>query len=322
MKRFATRFVNQLRCWGSYALSSVGLYCVRHMPVFVSVEPANFCQLSCPECPVGLRLNSAKRGVMTLEHFQRIVEQVAPYVHTIQLFWQGEPLLNGNLPQMVQIARNAGLYTIISTNAQSLDRSTAVALARAGLNRIIVSLDGWTQTTYEKYRRGGNVDKAKDAVRLLRQAKTETGARMTIELQCLLLKTNEAEWSTFRREYKRLGADRLTMKTAQLYNYEHGSPLMPSNPRFSRYKWDNRQSRYVPKHSLRNRCYRLWSGCVIDVNGNVLPCCYDKSQAHPFGNILAPNATLRGIWLGKQAESFRRAVITHRAEIPVCQNCE
>ena len=295
---------------------------MHHMPVFVSVEPANFCQLSCPECPVGMRQSDAKRGVMQLGDFRRIVEQVAPYAHTMQLFWQGEPLLNERLPEMVQIARDAGLYTIVSTNAQRLDSPTAMALARAGLSRIIVSLDGWTQQTYEQYRRGGNVEKAKEAVRLLRQAKIQTGARVIIELQCLRLKTNEAEWSTFRREYKRLGADLLTMKTAQLYDYRQGSPLMPSDEKYSRYKWDKRMARYVPKHSLHNRCYRLWSGCVIDVNGNVLPCCYDKSQAHPFGNILALDATLRSIWLGERAESFRRAVLKQRANIPICQNCE
>ena len=295
---------------------------MHHMPVFVSVEPANFCQLSCPECPVGMRRSDAKRGVMPLEDFRRIVEQVAPYVHTMQLFWQGEPLLNERLPEMVQIAREAGIYTIVSTNAQRLDQPTAEALVRAGLNRIIVSLDGWTQQTYEQYRRGGSVEKTKEAVRLLRQAKQATGARMIIELQCLRLKTNEAEWSTFLGEYKRLGADLLTMKTAQLYDYAQGSPLMPTQEKYSRYKWDKRKARYVPKHSLHNRCYRLWSGCVIDVHGNMLPCCYDKSQTHPLGNLLSPGATLRSIWLGKRAEAFRRAVLKQRANIPICQNCE
>lgn len=269
-----------------------------------------------------MRQNMEKRGVMKLEDFRQIAEQLAPYVHTIQLFWQGEPLLNDLLPEMVKIARAAGIYTIVSTNAQRLDQQSAMALAKAGLNRIIVSLDGWTQQTYEQYRRGGSVEQVKQAVGYLREAKQQTGAKMVIELQCLLLKTNEAEWSTFRKEYKRLGADRLTMKTAQLYDYEQGSPLMPTQEKYSRYKWDSRHSRYVPKHALHNRCYRLWSGCVIDVNGNVLPCCYDKQQQHPFGNILAANATLCSVWHSKRAEEFRRAVLKRRAEIPICQNCE
>ena len=27
---------------------------MRHLPTFISVEPANYCQLHCPECPVGM----------------------------------------------------------------------------------------------------------------------------------------------------------------------------------------------------------------------------------------------------------------------------
>ena len=165
MSYLFTRLINQLRCWGSYALSIAGVSYVRHMPTFVSVEPANFCQLSCPECPVGMNgtvsiqnaaniesiLDNTRThiGVMTIGDYRKIVRQIAPYAHTIQLFWQGEPLLNDQLPEMVSIAHEAGLYTIISTNAQRLDLDLARALNHAGLNRIIVSMDGWTQSTYE-----------------------------------------------------------------------------------------------------------------------------------------------------------------------------
>ena len=106
---------------------------------------------------------------MCLEDFRRIVDEVAPFVHTMQLFWQGEPLLNDCLPEMVHLAHEAGIYTIVSTNAQRMDTATATALAHAGLNRIIISMDGWTQQSYEQYRRGGNVDKVKEAVRVLKQ---------------------------------------------------------------------------------------------------------------------------------------------------------
>ena len=221
---------------------------------------------------------------------------------------------------MVKIAREAGLYTIVSTNAQRLNQPMAEALVQAGLNRIIVSMDGWTQQTYEQYRQGGDVEKVKAAVRYLREAKNQTGSGITIELQCLYLKTNEAEWSTFRRGYKALGADRLTMKTAQLYDYEQGSPLMPTNQRYARYRYEAKLGKYILKRPLRNRCFRLWSGCVIDVQGNVLPCCYDKDKQHIFGNIL--HQPLREIWQGEKAEQFRRQVLRERKLIPICTNCD
>ena len=323
MRQGLKRIGNQLRCWGSYALSMTGRQVVRHMPTFVSVEPANFCQLRCPQCPVGMRGNEVTgeraKGVMPMDTFKRILEQIAPYAHTLQLFWQGEPLLCDTLPEMVSLAHEAGLYTIVSTNAQRLDEAMARALTAAGLNRIIISMDGWTQSSYEQYRQGGNVDKVKEAIRTLRNVKDQTRACTVIELQCLYLRSNEHEWDLFRREYKTLGADRLTMKTAQFYDYEQGSPLMPSDSRYARYRRDA-QGRYAVKHPLVNRCYRLWSGCVIDIHGDVMPCCYDKSKQHVLGNIL--RQPLRAIWQGEQAQAFRRAVLTHRAAIEMCTNCE
>lgn len=337
---YCTRAWNNLRCWGSYALSIAGVSYVRHMPTFVSVEPANFCQLSCPECPVGMnRTNKVQNtsdsgvildntrthiGVMTIDDYRNIVRQIAPYAHTVQLFWQGEPLLNDRLPEMIRIAREAGLYTIVSTNAQRLEKPMAEALVNAGLNRIIVSMDGWTQQTYEQYRRGGSVEQCKAAIRYLREAKHRTPNTVhhtpIIELQCLYLKTNEAEWATFRREYKRLGADRLTMKTAQLYDYEHGSPLMPTDERYARYRYAAEQGRYVLKRRLHNRCYRLWSGCVIDVQGNVLPCCYDKQKQYVLGNI--HSQSLRDIWHSAKAQHFRSEILRHRKQINICTNCD
>ena len=326
MEFLRSRLLNQIRCWGSYALSLAGVHRVCHLPVFVSVEPANFCQLSCPECPVGRRHGESgqkgARRLMSVEDFRWIVDKVSPYVHTMQLFWQGEPLLNDRLPEMIRIAREAGIYTIVSTNAQRLDEPTALALAKAGLNRIIVSMDGWTQASYEQYRRGGSVEQTKQAVRWLREAKRQTGARMLIELQCLYLKTNEHEWSLFRREYRRLGADKLTMKTAQIYDYQNGSPLMPTDTRYARYKWNAHTRTYELKRRLRNRCYRLWSGCVIDVQGNVLPCCYDKQQAFVLGNILNPDTSLADIWHNKKAADFRQTILQRRASIAMCTNCE
>ena len=132
---------------------------------------------------------------------------------------------------MIAEAHEAGLYTIVSTNAQAMTRELAEALVSAGLNRIIVSMDGLTQASYGAYRIGGDVEKAKAALRYLREAKKKLkieDLRLQIELQCLRLKTNEQEWAELKRTYKALGADRLSLKTAQLYDYEKGHDLMPS----------------------------------------------------------------------------------------------
>ena len=59
-----SRFINALRCYASYALSLFGSVRIFHGPMFVSVEPANICQLRCPECPVGKGERRKVKGVL------------------------------------------------------------------------------------------------------------------------------------------------------------------------------------------------------------------------------------------------------------------
>ncbi len=318
-----SRVSNAIRCYWNYALSRMGLVRISHAPLFVSVEPAAVCQLRCPECPVGRRDNgiSTSRNtdkLLSLDLFRRVLGEVKEYAHTMQFYFQGEPLLNKDLATMVVEAHEAGLYTIVSTNAQAMTKELAEALVKAGLNRIIVSMDGLTQATYGTYRIGGDIEKAKAALRYLREAKEKfriEDLRLQIELQCLRLKTNEEEWKELKRQYKALGADRLSLKTAQLYDYEHGHDLMPSDPRYSRYEQGS-DGLFHRKKRARG-CLRVWSGVVVTTTGDVLPCCYDKSHAYSYGNV--KDAPIAELFRNEKALAFRRAAMNEQPKI--CQEC-
>ena len=292
---------------------------MRHLPTFVSVEPANFCQLSCPECPVGNNSVSRQKSVLSLEHFRLILEQVKSSVHTMQFYFQGEPLLNKELPEMIKAASDEGMYTIVSTNVLAMTPLLAEKLMQAGLSRIIVSIDGMAEESYGAYRKGGNLHKALDGLMYLRQAKDQTGSRTHIELQSLMLRSNEHEWNAMKRQYKVMGADSLTLKTAQLYDYQNGHPLMPSNTRYSRYQL-GKDGLYHPKHQPKHSCRRLWTGCVITVSGEVLPCCYDKAGQYSFGNIFT--TSLSDIYHSEKANRFRRMILQKRSKPSICYNCE
>lgn len=216
---------------------------------------------------------------------------------------------------MIREAHDAGLYTIISTNAQALTPELSEALIAAGLSRIIVSMDGLTESSYTAYRVGGSLEKTKAALLSLHQAKERLHGRTTIELQVLRLRTNEHEWADFKKQYKSLGADRLVFKTAQLYDYRHGHPLMPSNPRYSRYI--QRADGLYHRRPLSKTCLRAWSGAVICANGEVLPCCYDKAHAHTYGNI--KEMSLAELFRNEKAVAFRKAALQQSPQI--CQEC-
>ena len=330
-----SRFTNALRCYWNYALSRFGLVRISHMPLFVSVEPAAICQLRCPECPVGQAKTATltdrftdrpeeksddrvqtELPLMPREVWERTLAEIRETAMTIQFYFQGEPLLNKDLPQMIAEAHAAGLYTIVSTNAQALTEEMAQALVAAGLDRIIVSMDGLTDESYGAYRIGGSLEQCKAALRWLRKSKIKNQkSKILIELQCLRLKSNEHEWGEMRRVYKTLGADRLVFKTAQLYDYADGHPLMPSDPRYSRYI-QGKDGKYH-RRQLRKGCFRVWSGCVITTNGDVLPCCYDKAHAHAYGNN--KESAIGELFRNAISLAFRKAAIHEQPDI--CKEC-
>lgn len=308
-----------VRCVWSYALSRAGILRIKHRPTFVAIEPADWCMLHCPECPVGMAPHSERaHHLFSIGQLDRFLQQNATTLNSIIFHFQGEPLLNKSLPEMVHLAKEYNLYTMLSTNGQLLNREMAHHLVSAGLDRIVVSIDGLQPSSYNSYRVGGNVEKALAALRYLQEEKQEQKAHIVIEVQCLRLRSNKADREMLKHRYKEMGADVLTLKTAQFYNYENGHPLMPLESKDSRYKKD-KTGHYTLRKKIGNHCYRLWSGCVIDAEGNVLPCCFDKGKQYIFGNIT--QEPLQTIWQSEAANLYRRQVLHNRKEIGICCNC-
>lgn len=317
----AQKVWNQCCCWLSYLISLFGCLKIFHKPIFIAIEPADWCMLGCPECPVGMGKGKDKEHLhhqFSLRQLQILLDDIGDYLHTIIFHFQGEPLLNKQLPELIQLAKQRNIYTMLSTNAQLLNNEWAERLVRSGLDKIIVSMDGISQTSYEKYRVGGNVQKVKEALKFLSKYKTTFHSPLEIELQMLRLRSNETEWKEVKKGYKKWGATVLSMKTAQFYDYENGNPLMPTKEKYARYKKDI-MGKWHLKKSIRNRCLRSWSGCVVDAEGNVLPCCFDKKRRYCFGNI--NEQSLSEIWKSEQMDEFRKTILSNRSKFSMCTNC-
>jgi len=289
------------------------------MPFFLSVEVANYCNLQCPECPVGTKKNTKLIAkVIDYELYIKLINEMKPTLQHLILYFQGEPLLNKQLPDFIQYAHKARIFTSTSTNAQFLTKDNAKLLVLSGLDKIIISVDGSTQETYQKYRIGGRLDKAIDGIKHLVFWKNELKSiTPMVEIQFLVLKTNEHQMDEMRLLAKRLKANRMSFKTAQLYDFENGNALMTSKTRYSRYK-KNQIGKYVLKGKQPNRCLRLWSGGVVNAHGEVLPCCFDKESNYSFGNVSASYSACRN---NEKASEFRKSILQNRKQFEICRNC-
>jgi len=287
-------------------------------PFFLSVEPADFCQLECPECPVGI---SKRKQGKTFDYklFTKTIDELKSTLFHLIFYFQGEPLLNKKLPEMIRYAHRSGIFTSTSTNGQLLNSQTAKAMVESGLDKIIISIDGTNQKTYQKYRKGGKLELALNGIEHLNFWKKELKSRTPyVEIQMVVLKTNENEIDEMRALAKRLHADRLAFKSAQLYNFEKGHELLTSIQKYARYK-RLPNGNYAPKNKLHNRCFRLWSGAVITAKGDVLPCCFDKDASHTFGKI--SDSTFDAAFQNSNADNFRNSILTNRKQHEMCRNC-
>lgn len=287
-------------------------------PAYISVEPADFCQLRCPECPVGQKAKSKGENIKH-QVYLKMIDELKPYLLHVIFYFQGEPLLNKNLNEMINYAHKAKIFTSTSTNAQLLNSDTSKKLVLSGLDKLIISIDGSTQEVYEKYRKGGKLDKAIQGVKFVEEwKKSLKSVTPLVEIQFVVTKANEHQINEMKLLARSLNANRLVFKSAQLYNFENGNDLMTSFAKYSRYRM-MKDGKYVIKNKLPNKCMRMWSGAVITTSAELLPCCFDKDASHSFGNI-AENSFAE-VWHNEKATDFRTSILTNRKQHEICRNC-
>jgi len=162
---------------GSYILSKwTGKNLHSGMPAAISFEPTTSCNLRCPECPSGLRSFTRPTGMLDPKFFKKVIDEIHKELIYLVFYFQGEPYLNTSFLELVKYATGKGIYTATSTNAHYLNDDNARKTVESGLDRLIISIDGTTQETYESYRIGGQLNKviegAKEVVKWKKELKS------------------------------------------------------------------------------------------------------------------------------------------------------
>lgn len=314
------RAINALKVLSSYYLARFLRKPIHWgMPITVSIEPTTACNLRCPECPSGLRAFTRPTGNLRADFFRKMVDDLAPDLLYLIFYFQGEPYINPQFLEMVKYAHQQRIYTITSTNGHFLDDEQARRTVESGLDRLIISLDGSTQEVYEQYRVGGQLSKVLEGAANVVRWKKQLGSKTPhIIFQCLVVRPNEKQIPEIYALARAIGVDEVKLKTAQIYNYQHGSPLIPTLEQFSRYR-RLANGEYALKYPLLHHCWKLWHACVITWNGTVVPCCFDKDASHPMGSL--QDMAFHEIWTGKSSQKFRANILQGRDKIDICSNC-
>jgi radical SAM protein with 4Fe4S-binding SPASM domain len=314
------RIANASGVLSSYHLSRIQKNAsIKGLPISIAIEPTTSCNLRCPECPSGLRSFSRATGMLQQSLFESTIDQLADRLTYLTFYFQGEPYLHTSFLDMVEYASRKGIYTATSTNGHFLKDDVSRATVESGLDRLIISIDGTTQETYESYRVGGSLEKVIEGTRNILQWKKELKSSTPhVVFQFLVVKPNEHQINDVYKLARAMGVDQVVLKTAQIYDYTHGSDLIPDDSRYSRYK-KNSDGSYAIKNSMLNQCWKMWNSCVVTWDGKIVPCCFDKDATHVLGDL--KKTSFEEIWYGDQYNHFRNSLLRSRNEIEICRNC-
>lgn len=289
------------------------------MPYSISVEPTTSCNLKCPQCPSGLRKFTRATGNIDIQTLKVLLDQSAKTLMYITFYFQGEPFIHKDFLEMVRMAKKKRIFVATSSNAHFIDKEKAKEIVQSGLDKLIISMDGTDQSTYEKYRRGGNLETVISSIKHLVEAKKIANSQFPVlELQFLVLRHNEHQMEKVKELGKEWGVDYVQFKSAQVYEYEEGEDFIPENLQHTRYE-KMPDGKYRIKSSLPNRCPRMWRSSVMTWDGNIVPCCFDKDATQQMGNIL--EIPLNKIWKSQDYKKFRHQILNDRKQIEICRNC-
>ncbi|MEH0154642.1 SPASM domain-containing protein [Limibacter armeniacum] len=319
-KLTARKLLNAAKLYGSYFLSRWTKKNFHWgLPFSLALEPTTSCNLRCPECPSGLRAFTRPTGMLQEKLFREAIDELSSTLLYLTFYFQGEPFLNPSFLEMVQYASSKNIYTATSTNAHYLNDAVAKKTVESGLDRLIISIDGTTQETYQSYRIGGKLEKVIEGTKNMVKWKQKLqSATPRLVFQFLVVKPNEHQLEEARQLAKDLGVDEITFKTAQIYDYENGSPLIPTLDKYSRYAKQS-DGTYRIKNKLENSCWKMWHSCVITWDGNVVPCCFDKDAHYQLGNM--QKGGFEKVWRSAPYNRFRKQLLKARSEIDICKNC-
>ncbi|MDX2197285.1 MAG: radical SAM/SPASM domain-containing protein [Cytophagales bacterium] len=314
------KWVNSSKIIKSFYKSMfTGEAAISGMPMSLSIEPTTSCNLRCPQCISGLRDFTRPTGMLSETMFINVINALGKYLWYINFYFQGEPFLHEQFTDMVRYATSRHIYVSTSTNAHYLSPEVCSKIVKSGLHKLIISIDGLTQDTYEKYRVGGKLDKVQDGIKNIIGAKKKYKSQSPlISLQYIVFKYNIHEISQVRNTLHLLGADEVLIKTAQVYHSHEPDEWIPQSDKYSRYKVSD-TGNYTIKNKIEDRCWKMWHSAVVTWDGRVVPCCFDKDAKYEMGNIT--NTPFEKIWYGNEYNNFRKKLITSRKDIDICTNC-
>jgi|TARA_B100001971_G_scaffold155924_1_gene145413 radical SAM protein with 4Fe4S-binding SPASM domain len=278
-------------------------------PLFLVFEDMFQCNLKCIMCLHSSKDNKSieYEGRMPWEMFVKMMEEASTHKCPSMTFaGYCEPLLDTRLPEMISLARKAGMVDImLNTNATLLTEEIGQELIENGLTRLRIGFDGVTAETYEKIRRGSKYEKVRNNVLNFIALRDKLKSKLpVVRISCVHLSVNDHEIKDFVHFWK----EKADYVTVQKYRPHELKKVGPGE-----------QHGHEARASENVKCSEPWERLFVRGNGDVYICCQAKYGPR-VGNLNVNS--LSEIWNSDVANNLRGAILKGDWEsIPTCKEC-
>jgi MoaA/NifB/PqqE/SkfB family radical SAM enzyme len=289
------------------------------MPCFFNIDPSSACNLRCVFCPQSDPPPDVTFGTMELDRFEHVIGQIERYAVCagLSLYLTGEPLLNRELPRMVEMCNERLVMPPqIATNGMLLSRETAESLCDAGVGTFMIDFCA-DRDHFETMCPPGDWERIRDNILGLAGVIRERGSPVLVKLKDL-------DW----RGDTPAERERSLAALKSIFGEEHPFRYIPYNL----HNWSGAFAgaagkRYGYRADRRNGtakfnpCSHLWLLMNIHYDGNVSICCRDTMQGVVVGNVF--ESTLPEVWNGPAMMKMRELMAKGLYErIPICTHCD
>lgn len=271
-------------------------------PPLVQIEPASVCNYRCVFCyQTDERLSNRKHGhmgMMKLDSFKSIIDQIEGNVEGVTLASRGEPTVNKKLPEMLAYMSGKFLAAKINTNAYLLDEKMSHAILQADLQTLVFSADAATEPLYSKLRVNGNLDRVVKNVERFHDIKEQhySGSKLITRVSGV-----------------RFHGDQNMEEMEQFWNrYVDQVAFVDYNP------WENVYD--ADKKGIDTPCSDLWRRLFVWWDGKVAPCDVDYLTTLCDETLL--NSSISEIWNGNTYNTLRQKHLEgERQKQEPCSRC-
>lgn len=258
-------------------------------PYYPTIEVTGVCNLRCSGCVRSDKSLIEDGKYMSYTDYEKVVTKLVheiPFLYLVDLYVYGEPILNKELPKIIQLNNRLGLASGLSTNLNNISHLKEVLDEHPALIRVSVS--GASSGTYDITHTGGKWRKVSKHLEILAGLISERGQRTIIEVYFHLYQHNRHEVGVIKALCDRYGfrfhpSLGIVLTSDFILEYAQGKGL-----RASAQAADSRT--LIPLDELLDDCrHQAHLNCiltrvvpVINWDLSVMPCCnYSYSQIAP-----------------------------------------